>query len=82
MPRRSNMPALLAFFAVICLASLVLVSLNAEYLVFEASRLPYGSRVIAHTFVPAEKAYPRVLFLGNSVFQYTPLDRDLRGGLR
>jgi hypothetical protein len=55
-----------------------LAALNQYFLIFEARTLPYGSRLIAHSEAPPRSTVPRVVFIGNSVLQYTPLIDQLR----
>lgn len=75
-PRRTAI--LVGLLSAISLLTVILISLNEQILIFEERNLPYGSRLISHTFSPDEKTYPRVLILGNSVFQYTPLANEIR----
>jgi hypothetical protein len=78
MNREKRTRSLIGLFIIVCTVSLILFSLNFESLVFEGSYLPYGSRLITHTYLPEKTKYPRVIFLGNSVFQYTPLIEEIR----
>lgn len=75
---RDRVPLLIAGLLVTLLIAGNMLALGYRFLVFESANMRHGSTMALHSVVPLKKHGPRVVMLGNSVFQYTKVVDEVR----